>query len=473
MSPHSARHVNLLAGDGWDVHVFPTYESALHPEFSDKITVHGLPPPQRALVTNRVRSRIRLAAARTVSRALRFVDSATISSDLSVGAPAPLRRHVDRAVERSLLAFAAARTPSRHVWLRSPRSGLLKRSERAGLKRALGLLDDRRLPDGSSVPPIVESYLAERVDWLAAVIRTLKPELIDSPPVLQSGFLTLAAKARLGGGFPRWIVANWGADLHHFGIVPPYSEGIRAVLRNCDYYTCDCQRDVDLARELGFGGKVMGVLPVGGGLDVSALQQFREPGLPSSRRVILLKGYQNQVGRALIGLRAIELSAEALRAYRVVVYLADEAVTIAAEQMSQSTGISVEIFPYGPYENVMRLMGRARVSIGLSVSDGLPVSSLEAMTMGAFPIQSGTSCLGDDEWVVNGETGLIVPPEDPIAVAAAIRRAVTDDALVDRAAEINARVVASRADRSVVQPRLLQMYRRVAADISSGRSLRQ
>lgn len=83
------------------------------------------------------------------------------------------------------------------------------------------------------------------------------------------------------------------------------------------------------------------------------------------------------------------------------------------------------------------------------------------MIMGSFPIQSNTSCL--NEWVRDGETGLLVPPEDPEAVAAAIRRAVADDGLVDRAAEVNARVAAERLDESVIRPQAVAIYRRVAA----------
>jgi hypothetical protein len=44
-----------------------------------------------------------------------------------------------------------------------------------------------------------------------------------------------------------------------------------------------------------------------------------------------------------------------------------------------------------------------------------------------------------------------------------IRRAVTDDALVDRAAEINARLVAERLDRSVIQPQVIATHEQMAA----------
>ena len=110
--------------------------------------------------------------------------------------------------------------------------------------------------------------------------------------------------------------------------------------------------------------------------------------------------------------------------------------------------------------------GKARAYVGLSISDAIPTSLLEAMVTGAFPIQSNTGAAG--EWVVDGESGIIVPPEDPEVVAAAIRRAVSDDALVDRAAEVNARVARERLDENLIRPRVVAMYEKIAGRRPAG-----
>ena len=62
--------------------------------------------------------------------------------------------------------------------------------------------------------------------------------------------------------------------------------------------------------------------------------------------------------------------------------------------------------------------------------------------MGSFPIQSCTACA--DEWLEHGVGGLLVPPEDPDVIAAALRQALTDDGLVDGGAEQNWRVACAR-----------------------------
>jgi glycosyltransferase involved in cell wall biosynthesis len=108
---------------------------------------------------------------------------------------------------------------------------------------------------------------------------------------------------------------------------------------------------------------------------------------------------------------------------------------------------------------MLRLYGRARLAIGLSISDGISHGFMEAIIMGAFPIQSFTACV--DEWAEDGKTACFVDPENPCNVADAIRRVVLDDGLVDRAAEMNMRTALARLDHSVIRPQVIGMYERV------------
>jgi glycosyltransferase involved in cell wall biosynthesis len=296
---------------------------------------------------------------------------------------------------------------------------------------------------------------------LAHIIRRFKPDILHSMEIQHAGYLAAAARGILGSKFPTWVVSNWGSDIYLFGRLSEHAERVRSVVSACDYYHTECYRDVKLAQEFGFAGRGFWVLPGAGGFDVRRARQFRQDGPTSARRVLALKGYQHWAGRALVGLRAIELCADALEGYRVAVYSPAPEVLIAAELASKSTGIPVDCVPLGTHEDVLRLHGRARASIGLSISDAFSTSALEAMIMGSFPIQSDTSCI--NELLRDGETGILVPPNDPEPIAAAIQRAVTDDALVDHAADINARVTAEHLDQSVVRPQVVAMYQEIGA----------
>lgn len=79
------------------------------------------------------------------------------------------------------------------------------------------------------------------------------------------------------------------------------------------------------------------------------------------------------------------------------------------------------------YADVPKDYRQADIFITTSLSDGTPVSVLEAMASGLPCI--ATSVGGIPEWVENGKTGLLVPPGSPEAVAEAILLLAADPSL--------------------------------------------
>lgn len=304
-------------------------------------------------------------------------------------------------------------------------------------------------------------HFAPREQRLATTIKQLKPDIIHSLELLGAGHLAFQGIQLLPQPTPPWIATNWGSELYYLARQDECRQRAVDVLRRCDYYTCECHRDVELARQFGFKGEVPDVLPCAGGIDLKAVAHLKQPGRTSDRRIIALKGYQEWVGRALVGLRAIESCAHWLQDYKVVIYSADTVVIDETGKLAERTGLKFEVMPPSSHEQILKLHGRARVSIGLSISDAISTSFLEAIAMGSFPIQSNTSCA--NEWIECGRSGFLVEPEDEKAVAASLTRALTDDAMVDRSAEINAQVVAEKLDESVVKPRVIAIYESIAA----------
>jgi hypothetical protein len=321
---------------------------------------------------------------------------------------------------------------------------------------------------GETVAYLVRGFLRKyspnyRVAQLVRAIKNLKPHVIHAMEIQAAGYLAVAAKERIKAKLPPSIVTNWGSDIYLFGRLKEHKPRIRQTLSAFDYYSCECQRDVDLARAYGFKGEVLPVFPNSGGFDLQHVSALRSPGPVSGRRSVLLKGYQNWAGRALVGIRALERCADLLKGYDIAIYSANSDVRISAELFEKSTGVPTRIIPEGsPHEEILKLHGRSRVFIGLSISDAISTSLLEAMAMGSFPIQSCTSC--GDEWIVDGETGILVPPEDPEVVEMAIRRALTDDNLVNSAGETNFRVAEERLDRRKLKEMAIGMYNRVVQD---------
>ncbi len=265
-------------------------------------------------------------------------------------------------------------------------------------------------------------------------------------------------KKQLKGHFPTWIATNWGSDIYLFGRLAGHRENVRAVVENCDYYSCECERDVTLAREFGLRGEVLPVFPNAGGFNLANCEALWQSGTTSERKTILLKGYQTWAGRALAGLRALARCKDTLRnaGYSVAIFSASMEVKIAAELFSIETGVPIEIIPPCSHSEILKKYGQSRIYLGLSISDGISTSLLEAMVMGTFPIQSYTACA--DEWIVDGLSGLLVPPEDVDIIEVALRRALTDDVLVDQAALLNKDTAHKRLDASTIRSQVIDFY---------------
>lgn len=297
---------------------------------------------------------------------------------------------------------------------------------------------------------------------LMYLIKRLKPDIIHSLEMQHAGYLVHDTKLRSGKEtFPAWIMTTWGSDISLFGRLRCHVDRVKGVLSSCDYFESDCIRDNDLASSFGFTGSFLPVIPGGGGFDLQRCHELKLPGFASSRRVIMVKGYQGWSGRALVALRALARCTDILHGFKIVLYSvqADD-VKISAELLGKHSGIDIEILPLRtPHEKLLALHGCARVSIGLGISDGLPNSLLEAMVMGSFPIQSFTACT--DEWITDGVNGLLVPPEDPEIIEQALRKALLDDELVNQAAKRNSEIAAERLDQRVLRKKVVDFYKRV------------
>ena len=93
------------------------------------------------------------------------------------------------------------------------------------------------------------------------------------------------------------------------------------------------------------------------------------------------------------------------------------------------------------------------------MSDGLPNAMVEAMLMGALPIQSDTSLAGD--WIEDGVTGFLVPPEDLDMIAEKISLALTNDDMIMKAAQVNYELIAEKLNYDLMKQNAIEMYKEV------------
>ena len=293
---------------------------------------------------------------------------------------------------------------------------------------------------------------------LSRLIRTLKPDLIHSLEFQHAAYCVYSARNIIGGSnFPKWMGTVWGSDIYYYRNFPSHLIQIKQVLAALDYFSCECRRDIAFAKELGFNGIISPVLPDAGSVDFSNLRQWRDLIVPSMRKNILLRGYQSFSGRALTALDALEMCEEYLQGYRILIFSASHEVKQRAEELSLSTTLNINVLSHiSPYA-MLRLFARARIFIGISISDGISRSMIEAMAMGAFPIQTNTSCC--EEWIIDGINGYSVPVDNVEFISDRIKAALTNHSMVDNALHINSAIINERLDKDTLTKQANDFYR--------------
>lgn len=105
------------------------------------------------------------------------------------------------------------------------------------------------------------------------------------------------------------------------------------------------------------------------------------------------------------------------------------------------------------------LLGRARATLVPSRwYEVLPFSLLESLAQRVPAVVTGHGSLASV--ITDGEDGLHVPPDDPAAVARAVRRLATEDGLRDRLARNARALVEERYGEETHYRRLMEVYRR-------------
>ncbi len=292
-------------------------------------------------------------------------------------------------------------------------------------------------------------------------INKIKPDIIHSMETQGAGYLVYNVKSIYykNQKFPKWWHANWGSDIYLFGRLKEHEAKIKEVLSTCDYYSCECKRDVHLALDNGFNNTILPVYPNSGGLKINVIEKSTINTPPSARKYIMLKGYQGWAGRALVGIRAIARCSDILNGFTLVIYTNTSAddIKIASELLMNDFKIPVILLPDGSdHDLILKYHSQARISIGLSIGDAISTSLLEAMSVGSFPIQSNTSCA--DEWIQEGITGITVPPEDPEIIEHAIRKALLNDQLVDNASFLNMEKIRDLANFDKLKQETISTY---------------
>lgn len=114
-------------------------------------------------------------------------------------------------------------------------------------------------------------------------------------------------------------------------------------------------------------------------------------------------------------------------------WVGDGPLESSLKERAKHLGVADRVLFLGRRNDAFSLMAGADLFVLPSLFEGLPISMLEAMSLG-LPVV-GTRVCGTSELVADGETGVLVSPQDSLALAQAIGDVL---ACPDRAAHLGA-----------------------------------
>jgi glycosyltransferase involved in cell wall biosynthesis len=152
-----------------------------------------------------------------------------------------------------------------------------------------------------------------------------------------------------------------------------------------------------------------------------------------------------------------------LPAGSAVVFIGEDGgIESGLRRQAERAGIAPAVQFAGRVDDVQRYFAIADIVVQASHEEGFSNAILEAMAAGR-PVVA-TRVGGNEEAVVDGDTGILVPPRDPDALAAALTKLGADPALRDR---MGSAARARARDRFSLE-RCIEAYRRLYTQIGRG-----
>lgn len=250
----------------------------------------------------------------------------------------------------------------------------------------------------------MDQVLANRVrSWfLQRLLKDSKPDFVHALEFQHGAYLAdlTLRKYKLDTTF---IATCYGSDIFWFQRFGSHLKKIKSVLERADFYSAECERDVTLAKNYGFSGQALPTIPNAGGIS-EEYKKLRV--LPvSQRNLIMVKGYDSWVGRGSMAIEALSLLGEALDGFEILVYSCERKTLRAIRKLDPSLRHRIAVYKKGalPHEQMMANFAEALIYVGVSESDGISTSMVEAMAMGCYPVQTSTAC--SSEWFTGPSEG--------------------------------------------------------------------
>jgi glycosyltransferase involved in cell wall biosynthesis len=286
--------------------------------------------------------------------------------------------------------------------------------------------------------------LVHAVSPKAAVFGGLVARMMGIPAVIMKGGMgSTSTEPGMANALARWVVRT--------GIHASASARATLVVHNREELA-------ELSRSAALRARTLVV--EGAGVDCAAFHPTPEPAGPVAvvlpARMLASKGVRDFVEAARL------LAARGVRARCVLAGGLDPDNGTAVGEDELRGWVEEGVVEWlGHCGDMPALLARSHVVCLPSRGEGLPKSLTEAAAAGR-PIVA-TEVAGCRDVVQPGVNGLLVPPGDPRALADALETLIRDPGVRARFGHEGRRIALERFDERVIIPRMLSIYRSLAA----------
>ena len=294
---------------------------------------------------------------------------------------------------------------------------------------------------------------------LSELINKFKPELLHAMRVPYEGMTTALAVSNPATLKTPMLVSIWGNDFTlHAQANQRMVNLTRQTMEIADALHTDCFRDLAYARLWGFEpSKPAVVLPGAGGIQLDVFYSHDE-----ERKSVVInpRGFRTYVRNDTF-FKAIPLVLDRCQGVKFI--CPNMKGQPEAERWIENLAIkdAVDLLPPQPRSKMAGLYRQAQIAISPSIHDGTPNTLLEAMACGCFPIAGDIDSIR--EWIIPGDNGLLINPDDPEDLANAIIEALGNPILRGNAIKENLAIIRERAEYTSVMQKAENYYRQLTA----------
>ena len=320
-------------------------------------------------------------------------------------------------------------------------------------KRWEGLADSAIMPALRAQPWRLVEVPTFLLAYLFTALRTTirqRPALINAHWVIPAGVVALVVRVLTRTPY---VLTAHGADAFVL------SSGLPALVKRLVLTRASAVLPVsnDIAEALrALGANCHEPIPMG--VDVAAIRAATAPRAPEPGRLLFIGRLAGKKGVSVL------LDAMTLAPATRLVIVGDGPDRRALEAQTERLGLEGRVAFRGqqPRAEVEAELRRAAVLVVPSVvdsdgdKDGTPVVLPEALAAGLPVVASDLAGLG--EHLTDGVDGLLVPPDDVAALAAALRRATDDPRSLVSVAEAGRRLAEERFDLAVIASQYLSVF---------------